>query len=184
MPATPDDTAATDEADDIARHVRELLDRTVAALVAADARDEALAVLQPARRVLLIMRGPAMAPAGRVWRLGVLLLSRDGRLYATGSVTRALEPKHANNQAVSAELRREIQRAAFNGPFSSGETVNYDATELALDPAALAAGSGPLSIRDGRVVVRWNSTHDDPSAIDLETYLADRVELLTLRPAD
>ncbi|WP_353807850.1 hypothetical protein [Agromyces sp. SYSU T00194] len=152
-----------------------------AALVEADARDEALAEFEPSRRVLGIARKPRMHPLGRVWRLGVLLLGTDGALHATGDVTRATPPGRATYQANSAEVRRIYRAAAFEGPFARDETVNFHAREIALDPDALAASDGPLLLRDGDLLVRWNPSMDD-AVIAFDRYLADRVQLLVEPP--
>lgn len=161
---------------------RSLLERTAAELAAGGARDEALARFVPARRVLGFAGRPAMKPLGRVWRLGVLLLARDGGLLATGAITRAVEPGHPGHVAVSAEQRREVRAAAYRGPFTEGETVNYDAEPIDLDPAALRAGSGPLLLRDGRLLVRWSASADDSLAAPFERYVAERADLLLHPP--
>ncbi|MCU1423012.1 MAG: hypothetical protein JWN36_2663 [Microbacteriaceae bacterium] len=104
-----------------------VLARTVAALEEAGVGDEALGVLVPARR----FRGEVIKPAGRAWRLGALLLARDGTLYATGEVTRAVEPlRGVANKSPDAEARREKRRAAVRGRFADGEVVNFGYTRL------------------------------------------------------
>lgn len=163
-----------------------LLASTVETLTGRGARDEAIANLVPARRRLLIKRAPTMVPVDRAWRLGVLLLDRQSRLYATGSVTRAVAPGRAAYQSLSAEARRADRAAAFQGQFPVGEVVNYDVTPLDLDPASLAAGQGPLSLVDDgsgpRILVQWNPTPGHAGRTPLDAYLADRVDLLP--PAD
>jgi hypothetical protein len=107
--------------------VDEVLARTVAALEEAGVGDEALGVLVPARR----FRGEVIKPAGRAWRLGALLLARDGTLYSTGEVTRAVEPlRGVANKSPDAEARREKRRAAVRGRFADGEVVNFGYTRL------------------------------------------------------
>jgi len=161
--------------------IRSALADAAGRLAAAGARDEALAEFVPERRVMLLTRKAAMVPLGRVWRLGVLLLDADGRLYATGHITRALEPGRRAYQAQSAELRREFRGAAFRGPFARAETVNFDAVPIELDEAALRDSNGPLVLRGDEAMVRW-----DPSSPDaltrLPEYLADRVRLLVDPP--
>ena len=116
-----------------------MLARTVAALEAAGVADEALGVLVPARR----FRGEVIKPAGRAWRLGALLLARDGTLYATGEVTRAVEPlRGVANKSPDAEARREKRRAAVRGRFADGEVVNFGYTRL--DSAPETVGIVPL----------------------------------------
>jgi hypothetical protein len=125
----------------------------------------------------LFTKKAAMLPIGRVWRLGVLLLDADAQLYVTGSTTRALEPGRPAYQSLSAEQRREYRAAAFRGRFARGETVNFDAVPLVLDPAELRLSTGVLFVRDNRALVRWSVSAPDAS-VDLEAYLSDRVGLL------
>jgi hypothetical protein len=107
----------------------------VAALEAAGVHDEALGTLVPARR----LRGAVIKPAGRAWRLSALLLARDGTLYQTGSVTRAIDPLRGQaNKSPDAEARRDTQRAAVRGRFAAGETVNFGYREI--DPPESVGG--------------------------------------------
>jgi hypothetical protein len=169
--------------DRIVVDIRESLRRAADELASANARDEALARFVPARRVLLFTKEPVMEPVGRVWRLGVLLLDRGAGLYATGSITRSIEPGRAAYQSVSAEVRRGYRAAAFRSHFEPGETVNYDASPIELDAGALRSGSGPLFIRDGGAWVRWSLSAPADSAAEFGQYLADRVGLLVNPPA-
>jgi len=174
---TPADEAAI-------QHVRETLLDAVSRLSAADARTEALAEYVPAGRVLLVPRAERLRPIGRVWRLGVLLLSADREvapaLRATGSITRAHEPGRPTYQAASAERRRQLRVAAYRGHFAPGESVNYDATPIAID-ARLVGASGPVTVREGRTFVRWNGSAPD-TLTDFDAYLAERVALLVDPP--
>jgi hypothetical protein len=129
----------------------------VGQLLAAGVPDEALGVWRAEKRLFGVPRPPAMDPVGRVWRLGALLVDRDGQLYATGKVTRAIVPKDFNaDKSLAGEAHREIQRAASRGAFRPGETVNYEWTRLT-----------PVEAQ----------TLVDP--VPLEKYLADRLELLS-----
>lgn len=173
--------------DPVVAGIRGVLNRAVGELKSAQARDEALAHFQPSRRVMLIKRAPVMLPVGRVWRLGVLLLDADARVYATGTTTRALEPGRPGFQSLSAENRRMYRAAAFRGPFARGETVNFDAVPISLHGDELrahdpATKSGPLVVRGSRALVRWNPGVGDDAAVDLESYLNDRVGLLVSPP--
>ena len=77
-----------------------------------------------------------MDPVGRVWRLGALLVDRDGTVYATGKLTRAMVPKDFNaDKSLAGEAHREIQRAAARGSFRVGESVNYEWRQLTPDEA-------------------------------------------------
>lgn len=177
----------TQEDDEAVRLFRDAVDAAVARLTAADAREEALAVYEGRQRKLLIMREPVLRPAGRVWRLGVLLLDRDGGLHATGSIVRATEPGRTQYVSVSAETRRAYRAAAERGHFRDGETVNFDAEPISLEVGGLreAAESrrGPLFLRDGRVWARWSASVPDVDARDAVSYLAERVDLLADPPA-
>ncbi|WP_210481634.1 hypothetical protein [Naasia sp. SYSU D00948] len=154
--------------------LRAVLALTVAWLDEYGARDEALARLETRRGFLGLGRRTVLAPAGRAWRLGVLLLDRDGRLYAGGAVTRAVEPRHPNYQSVSGEERREMRRLALES-FPPGEVVNYGADELALDEESLLHGSGPLRLVEGEVRVQWARGQ---GLVPLERYLEERCRLL------
>ncbi len=156
----------------------------VASLSAADATSEALARYEPRRRqALLFTRDARLVPVGRVWRLGVFLLSADGSLYATGHTTRAVNPRHPGYQSVSAEERRDYRATAFRGPFESGETVNFDAELLV--PAVSSesdrdgwAAREPLVVRDGHALVRWSAAAPDDALRTFGSYLTERVDLL------
>ena len=162
--------------------IRESLQRARARLAYAGARDEALAEFVPARRVMLITREPTMVPVTRVWRLGVLLLGTADGLWATGSITRVLEPGRPAYQSESAERRRAYRAAAVRGHFARGETVNFDARPIELDAAALAESAGPLVLEGNRALVHWNAALDPVSATPLDEYLDDRVGLLVHPP--
>jgi hypothetical protein len=162
--------------------LRESLSRARSRLTEAKARDEALAEYVPARRVMLITREPTMVPVARVWRLGVLLLGISNGLWATGSITRVLEPGRPAYQSESAERRRAFRAAAVRGHFPKGETVNFDARPIELDALARDGSSGPLLLDGGRTLVRWNATLGPESALPLDEYLDDRVGLLIEPP--
>ncbi|MET0480609.1 MAG: hypothetical protein ABWX76_04425 [Leifsonia flava] len=172
-----------DHADAVLAGIRASLRSAVERLTAAGARDEALAEYVPERRVLGVPRKPVLRSVGRVWRLGVFLLAPDGTLYETGLTTRALEPGRPAYQSASAEQRREYRAAATRGRFPHGETVNFDAVEVVLDSDHLRSAAGRLFLDGERARVRWNASAGDSDAVDLESYLADRVELLAEPPA-
>ena len=155
-----------------------MLAATVAELERVGAADEALGVLQEGRGIGRLRGQPKLVPVGRAWRLGVVLLDRSGALFATGEITRAIEPQVAvTNRSAAAELKREYRRAAVRGPFPAGETINHEFAPIDLGESALGTGSGPLSLGDdGTVLVRLPSG----SRVPLDTYLADRVALFSL----
>jgi len=126
-------------------------------LLAAGIPDEALGVWRPEKKIFGVPRPPAMDPVGRVWRLGALLIDREGTLYRTGKLTRAIVPKDFNaDKSLAGEAHRDIQRAAARGSFRAGESVNYEWMRLSPDEAAALVAPEPV-----------------------EKYLADRLALLT-----
>ncbi|MCS5733696.1 hypothetical protein [Herbiconiux daphne] len=174
--------AASDSDEVIEARLQQLLAAVVRSLEASGARTEALGSFEARRAILGIRRSPAMVPVERVWRLGVLLLDAQGRLFEIGAVTRAVEPGRVTNQSARAEERRDYRRAAFNGRFDEGDTVNYDAVAVPLDAASLRAGDGVLRLRGDTVFVRWNKRAGDDALAELGPYLIERAALLTAPP--
>ncbi|MBO1900666.1 hypothetical protein J4H92_01735 [Leucobacter weissii] len=141
---------------------------------------EALADWVPEGRRLLVLRRPAvLRPLGEVWRLGVLLLGTERGLYAVGRITRAAERGRAGYQSVSQEERREIAGAALRGGYAAGTAVNFDAMPLDLASPPPPEAVSPLGRSGGELRVRWRAGAPLESAPTLESYLAERVQLLT-----
>jgi len=129
-----------------------MFDDLIARLSAAGARTEALGVLEQGRRTLGVPRPDRIVTAGRVWRLGDVLLGLDGRLWQVGRVVRvAGTDRRRSVVATSITEHHELALAARRGGAAEGETVNFDATPLDPAPADLVA---------------------------LQPYLAERAELL------
>ncbi|GGI46299.1 hypothetical protein BCL57_001306 [Agromyces flavus] len=167
---------------------RDAVARAVQALGEASARTETLAEFVPSRRVLGMPRAPRMRVIGPVWRLGVLLLDADGRVYGTGRVIRAERAARKSVTAESVAVQRAYRAAAVKGGIAEGTTVVFDAEPVELDAAVLAADatSGPLVLTSGadgssQLAVRWNPARDD-ALIPFESYLAERVDLLLNPP--
>jgi len=179
---------------DAAATARAAIAAAASRLSAANARTESLAELRVPRGVGPFRRAPRFVPIAEVWRLGVLLLSAGpeadpdpgpdpgaaGRLFATGAVTRARDPRHPNFTSVSSEERRAVREAVRRSGFSAGETVDYDAEPLPLDETLGTVG--PLVLRDGELLVSWNATRDPDSLRPFAAYLAERAELLADPP--
>lgn len=146
---------------------------------------EALAEFVPEGRRLGVLRRPAsMRPLGEAWRLGVLLLGTDARLYAAGPATRAAERGRPGYQSLSREERRDIAAAALRGGYSAGAPVNFDAEPLPEDDAGLLAlgDDAPIGVEAGDLRVRWRAGAPLVGAPTLERYLAERVALLVDPP--
>lgn len=158
----------------IAAGLTELLKATAATLAERGAKDEAIGELRQPRKILLVTRAAVMEPIGRAWRLGVVLLDRDGRLYATGKITRAVVPGHPTGLSASVEQRRADRLAASRGRFAPGDVINYEVTAIPIDIAAMREGTGPIALRDGEAVVRLPTG----GSVPLAAYLADRVEVM------
>jgi hypothetical protein len=164
-----DETALTD--------ARNAIAEAVAALREGGVADEALAEFVPEHRVLLVKRSATMRKLGRVWRLGVLLIDESGRLFVGGGHTRAQSSGHPNFQSLSAEQRREYREAAKHAGFAEGESVNFEAREIAFE-SSLRTSPGVIALDDEGVKVRWSP---EGGLVPLRAYLAERVEL-ALRP--
>jgi hypothetical protein len=173
-----------DAAMDAAAAARAAITSAIARLTAARAPTESLAELRIPRRIGPLRRAPKFVPVAEVWRLGVLLLAvgpdGSGRLYATGAVTRARDPRHPNFTSASGEERREVREAARRAGFAAGQTVDYDAAPLPLDDTL--GTIGPLVLRDGELFVSWNASRSPESLTPFAAYLAERVELLADPP--
>jgi hypothetical protein len=161
----------------LAAELPEVLALTVGRLTAAGIHDESLAVVKHSRGVLGLGASDSFVPFGRAWRLGVLLLGRDGSLYATGEVTRAVQPgRAAVNRSAAGEQRRAIRAMAARGNFARGEVVNYNWEPIALDEKSLGSVSGIVSTRNELVSVRIGP--GELGIVPLEHYLEDRVSIL------
>jgi hypothetical protein len=178
--------------------VQQILRGAVQKLQATGARTEALAEYRARKPILGIARGPVMVAKGRVWRLGVLLLDESGGLHTIGTVTRAVDPGRVTNQSERAEIRRDHRRAAFQAKFAEGDTVNFDTTPVPTDAASIRSADptrpGPATsapaaaahllalAADGTVLARWNLQPGSTAFAPLESYLAERADLLTAPP--
>jgi len=174
---------------DAADGARAAITSAIARLSAANARTESLAELRTPRRIGPVRRASKLVPVAEVWRLGVLLLSAGlegtgpddtGRLFATGAVTQARDPRHPNFTSVSGEERREVREAARRAGFAAGQVVNFDALPLPLD--GTLGSVGPLVLRDGQLFVSWDATRAPASLTAFAAYLVERVELLADPP--
>ena len=110
-------------------------------------------------------RAPRIMPIGRAWRLGSVLLTRDGQLYRAGRTTRAIEPKQfLANKSNEAAARRKEQSAAVRGGFPAGDTVHFNVEVL--EPVLV----------DGEWLIGWSGAVTTLSP--LEGYFDERISLL------
>ena len=143
-----------------------VLAQTVTELERRGAPDEALATLRIPR-----LGRPKLVPTGHAWRLGVLLLTRDGQLFTTATVTRAVEPlRGVTNRSAQADARRQLRHVAAYSKFPEGEAINVDPVPLDLEVL-----SEPLLLEGEIVMIRWNGRDGIRPLAD---YLADRLALL------
>ncbi|AMM20661.1 hypothetical protein AX769_11560 [Frondihabitans sp. PAMC 28766] len=163
--------------DDAPARLRELLLATAGELAASGIADEALGVRKDGRGLGPFKSAASMTPVGRAWRLGVLLLDRDGNLAATGKLTRAVTPTRPQNLNSGVEVRRADRLAASRGHFVEGEVVNFDYSEVPHGATALTAGTGLISVdaTTGTLLVRWGGPGERRPLAD---YLRDRIEML------
>ncbi len=160
--------------DELAGRIAELVDR----LVRSGVSDETLGVFVPSRGLGPFSTADKFRSVGRAWRLGAVLVDAKGSLYATGELTRAIEPgRAAVNRSAEGERRRALRMAASRSGLPHGEVVNFGYAPIDTAGDALAHGSGPLQVEDGEVVIRLSP--DSPVTTDFERYLAERFTLLT-----
>lgn len=171
----------SDASSSVGADIRALAAALAQSLERGHARDEALAVLEPAHRRFGISRAERMRPVGRVWRLGALLLGDGGELHGAGRVVRAEQPARRSVVALAVAEHRAHQAAAIRGGYPPGETVNFDAVPIDVDALIGTGASGPLVLRGDVVMVRWSAAQPD-ALTPLETYLADRADLLLHPP--
>jgi hypothetical protein len=158
-------------------NANEAIQSSIATLTAAGVPLEELAEYVPRRPRLLGSSRAHFRSLGKVWHLGVLLVSPDGSVYSTGASTRAVRPRHPNNQSVSAEARRHFRDTAFKGPFVEGATINYDVRPVDFSPEGLRSPFGSVFEHDGRILVRWRPGADETNSIPLADYIAEKVTL-------
>lgn len=155
--------------------IQDTIDRSIAALKEAGVPFEELAEYEPARRRCFGSSRARFRPLGQVWRLGVLLLSPAGTLYSVGTSTRAVPPRHPNNQSLSAEARRHFRDVAFRGPFTEGATVNFDARVVRWTPDGLQDPKSAVFEAGGQILVRWRTGADASNSICFADYVEEKV---------
>lgn len=114
---------------------------------------------------------PKVVPDGEAWRVGTLLIA-DGGVFEVGDVVRASEERRRGFTSEAARRRAEAEAMCVRGGFAPGTVVNVDHVEI--DTAA-GGSSGPLSVRDGVVVIRWTQAG---ATMPLEAYLREKIAAL------
>ncbi|MFD5599269.1 hypothetical protein ACFWHR_04350 [Leucobacter sp. NPDC058333] len=171
MPESPEIAAASARA-------RAACAETAGRLASAGVPREYLAEYVEPRRGFLRIKPPTMRALGEVWRLGALLLTDSGELYALGHATRAAERGRPGYQSLSREERREIAAAALRGGYAVGDEVNYDAAPIPLDATPAVGTELPVGYDSGELRVRWRVGAPLSGAPTLASYLAERADLL------
>lgn len=184
MTPTPPEPAA-DAVEWMHADDRAALAATVARLTQAAHPHDHFGTTIGARKSLgFIPRKQTYRRAGVGWRLGVVAVDTDGRLYVVGQIVRATRQVLPGHQAESARERRAMKEQLVDVGFPDGATVLLDAVPV-VNPAAVqpTTASGPVVARDGRILIRWMPSAPDSALMPLPAYLAERTEL-ALRPAD
>lgn len=180
MTPTPPESAA-DAVEWMHADDRAALAATVARLTQAAHPHDHFGTTIGARKSLgFIPRKQTYRRAGVGWRLGVVAVDIDGRLYVVGQIVRATRQVLPGHQAESARERRAMKEQLVDVGFPDGATVLLDATPVARGAAEAA---GPVVVRAGRILVRWMPGAPDSALMPLPSYLAERTEL-ALAPAD
>lgn len=117
---------------------------------------------------------PKVVPDGTAWRVGTLLIA-DGAVYEVGDVVRASEERRRGFTSEASRRRAEAEAMCVRGGFAPGDVVNVDHAEIDLPALAAGGSSGPLSVRDGAVVIRWTQAG---AVMPLEAYLREKIDLL------
>lgn len=150
-------------------------------LQSVSAQTEQLASYRPeTKRLAIFRRAATMQPIGPVWRLGTILLTPGGDLWAAGKATRAAERGRPGYQSNSREERRDLAASALKGGYAEGTAVNFDAHPLPLSANEVRAlgTDEPIGWHDGALRVRWRANAPLEGAATLEQYLEERAALL------
>lgn len=118
---------------------------------------------------------PKVVPDGEAWRVGTLLIG-DGAVYEVGDVVRASEERRRGFTSEASRRRAEAEAMCVRGGFLPGAVVNVDHAEIDLAALAATGSSGPLSVVDGTVLIRWTSAG---ATMPLDAYLRDKIGLVT-----
>lgn len=156
-----------------------MTDATASALLAAarerlrGAARERLGEEVAPRRVFGIGRAARVVPVHEAWHVGVLLLSDDAA-FATGEILRARAEAIRGFTAESQRARAELAAAARRGGYAEGEVVHLGWQELDIPLVDRGGASGPLSVVEGVVHVRWSAA---AGIRPLADYLAEQLSL-------
>ena len=136
----------------------------------------------PASKFFGIPRRARLLHLGEVWRLGIFLINREGLLFHAGENTRVVEVSHLGHVSRYRAERGELMDTAFRGGFVLGSVVNFNATALFHDGAAMQTPTGPLFSQGPHAYVRWRAGASDDEAVFFKDYMAERLELLLNPP--
>lgn len=166
-----------------AQRLKTALTQAAQILTKANTRTELLAELTEKKRLMGLATKTVFQPVSRVWQLGVLLLGEDGRLWAAGTTTRAVDPKYPQHHSVSQEQRRAVRAIAYNSNLPEGEVIHYGSKEIPLDAGSELSEELPLVLTEKGLLVKWRPGCTIDQAVEFSSYLAERVDLLINRKA-
>ncbi|GGA60048.1 hypothetical protein GCM10011490_07740 [Pseudoclavibacter endophyticus] len=180
----PQERGAPGDADARVGEARAAVADACALLNDAGIEPDPLAAYVPERRILGVFpREARLRREGDGWRLGVLVLSTTGDVLIGARTTRARRPERVGYAAESARERDVLRHAAYRARVPEGVTVHVDGTAVDLeDLAASGGGYEPLALRRDGIVVRWAPAAPLHAALPLDTYLAERAQLLARPP--
>lgn len=159
------------------KHVQDFLIRTSKKLSDAGIDTVTIAKFVPASKRFLFTKKARFETITKAWPLGVLLLSTDNRLFATGETTRAVAPGYPGHTSTERERRREYNKVAFNSGFEVGEVIYFECDPLELTSGEHSEVKHPLVLDVDTLKVLWNRSATASTAIKFENYVNEQVGL-------
>lgn len=163
--------------------MREKIAEVAQQLAVSGVQPEYLCTLSTRRAFPALWRQlPHFSVIALCWRLGALLITADGRIFAAGKGVRAVKRERLGEVSVAQEQRRDLAGFAFASGLPHGAQINYHTHELTayLEDSTLPLPASAPLVRVGQQLrVLWQPGADVASAPELMAYLHDRSQLLT-----
>lgn len=163
------------------RQMQDTLTIAVERLQRAAVKDQQLASLSAAHKRWFFAKKARFESLTRVWPLGVLLVTTDGQMYATGETTRATAPGYPGHVSEERERRRELTAIAHRGRFVEGEIIHFNAPLIDISPGSMLNSESPIILTERGPLVRWNPGVSLENAQPFDAYVQERVQLLVER---